>query len=134
MNDGLFWAAKQVDGQLQFFRDRTPTPGAAEAFLEKDRTMFVLDEKGVRKMTESELSERSAQLAAVAESTRLAETRKAEEQAAADEQARIDFAAWDRDPRNWDKHTRLVLAMAKPKEMSEADWQKRFDEEWEKLT
>jgi hypothetical protein len=133
MNDGLFWAAKQVDGQLKFFRDTTPTPGAAEAVLEKDRSNFVLDEKGVRKMTESELSARAAQMASIAESTRAAEEQKKIEQEAAEAQARIDFAAWDRDPRNWDKHTRLVLAMAKPKEMSEADWQKRFDEEWSKL-
>ena len=133
MNDGLFWAAKQVDGQLQFFRATTPTPGAAEAVLEKDRSNFVLDEKGVRKMTESESVERTAQLAAVAESTRLAETRKAEEQVAEEEQARIAFAAWDRDTAHWTKHEQLLLAIAKPKEMSEADWQKRFDEEWEKL-
>jgi pyruvate/2-oxoglutarate dehydrogenase complex dihydrolipoamide acyltransferase (E2) component len=29
MNDGLFWAAKLVDGQLRFYRDAVSTPGAA---------------------------------------------------------------------------------------------------------
>ena len=134
MNDGLFWAAKQVDGQIQFFRNRIPTPGAAEAVLEKDRSNFVLDEKGVRKMTKSELAARTEQLASVAESTRLAEIQKADERAAEEEQARIAFAAWDRDTAHWTKHEQLLLAIAKPKEMSEEDWQKRFDEEWEKLT
>ena len=133
MNDGLFWAAKNVDGQLQFFRDTTPTPGAAEAVLEKDRSNFILDAKGVRKITESELSDRTAQMASAAEAARLAEEQKKMEQEADEAQARIDFAAWDRDTAHWTKHEKLLLAIAKPKEMSEADWQKRFDEEWSKL-
>ena len=134
MNDGLFWAAKNVDGQLQFFRDTTPTPGAAEAVLEQDRSNFVLDAKGVRKMTESELSARTVQMESAAETARVAEEQKKIDQEA--EAARIlaEFKVWDRDTSHWTKHERLILAMAKPKEMSEADWQKRFDEKWSELT
>ena len=133
MNDGLFWAAKQVDGQLQFFRDRTPTPGAAEAVLEKDRSNFVLDEKGVRKMTESELSERAAQLAVENEAREAIKIAKDNEWAAAQEKAAADYDKWMKDQLNWRKLDRVLFALAKPKEMSEADWQKRFDEEWSKL-
>ena len=134
MNDGLFWAAKNVDGQLQFLRDTTPTPGAAEAVLEKDRSNFILDAKGVRKMTESELAARTVQMESAAEAARVAEEQKKIDQEA--EAARIlaEFKVWDRDTSHWTKHERLILAMAKPKEMSEADWQKRFDEKWSELT
>jgi hypothetical protein len=133
MNDGLFWAAKNVDGQLQFFRDTTPTPGAAVAVLEQDRSNFVLDETGVRKMTESELAARTVQMESAAEAARMAEEQKKIEKEA--EAARIlaEFKIWDRDTSHWTKHERLILAMAKPKEMSAEDWQERFDEEWEKL-
>jgi hypothetical protein len=133
MNDGLFWAAKNVDGQLKFYRDTKPTPGAAEAVLEQDLSNFVLDEKGVRKMKESELSARTAQMASAAEAARVAEEQKKIEQEAAEAQARIDFAAWDRDTAHWTKHEQLLLAISKPKEMSAEDWAKRFDEEWSEL-
>ena len=133
MNDGLFWAAKNVDGQLQFYRNTTPTPGAAEAVLEKDRSNFILDAKGVRKMTDSELSARTVQVESAAETARVAEDQKKIDQEA--EAARIlaEFKIWDRDTSHWTKHERLQLAMAKPKEMSAEDWAKRFDEEWSKL-
>jgi hypothetical protein len=49
------------------------------------------------------------------------------------EKAKADFEKWDKDTSHWTKHERLLLAIAKPKEMSAEDWQKRFDEEWTKL-
>jgi len=134
MNDGLFWASKLVDGQLQFFRDTTPTPGAAEAVLEKDRSNFVLDEKGVRKMTESESAARTAQLAVENEAREAIKVAKDEEWAAAQEKAAADLEKFERDPRNWTTRERIILAMAKPREMSEEDWMARFEEERNKLT
>jgi hypothetical protein len=80
---------------------------------------------------------RTARLAVVATITTAEDearrVQKDEEWAAAQEKAKADFEKWDRDTTHWTKHERLQLAMAKPKEMSEADWQKRFDEEWAKL-
>jgi hypothetical protein len=67
-----------------------------------------------------------------------AEALAAHEKAAADAQAArdkaiADFDKWEKDSRNWNRRERVILAMAKPKEMSAEDWQARFDEEWNKL-
>jgi hypothetical protein len=57
---------------------------------------------------------------------------EAEAQAARDK-AIADFDKWEKDSRNWNRRERIILAMAKPKEMSAEEWQARFDEEWSKL-
>jgi len=67
-----------------------------------------------------------------------AEALAAHEKAAADAQAArdkaiADFEKWEKDPRNWNRRERLILAMAKPKEMTAEDWQARLEEEWNKL-
>jgi hypothetical protein len=58
---------------------------------------------------------------------------KDNEWAAAQEKAAADFEKYDKNPLNWSKRERLLLAIAKPKEMSAEEWQARFDEEWNKL-
>jgi hypothetical protein len=58
---------------------------------------------------------------------------KDNEWAAAQEKVAADLEKFERDPRNWSTRERLLLAIAKPKEMSAEDWQARFDEEWNKL-
>jgi hypothetical protein len=58
---------------------------------------------------------------------------KDNEWAAAQEKVAADLEKFERDPRNWSTRERLLLAIAKPKEMTDEQWQARFDEEWAKL-
>lgn len=49
--DGLFWAARlDAQGQVEFYRGSTPTPGAAEHHATPVRYLY-MDETGVRKLS-----------------------------------------------------------------------------------
>jgi hypothetical protein len=109
----------------------------------KDEGLRILDEQKAPEGTVTtktiieDVDGRVARIAIVAtitEAEAMSEAAAAEETyRLAAEKAKADFEKWDKDTSHWDKHTRLVLAMAKPKEMSDEEWAKRFDEEWAKL-
>ena len=62
MSDGMFWAARMVDGQIQFYRADAPMLGAA--MYQGLPTMWpdlTVDEFGVRELTDDEKATRDAQ-------------------------------------------------------------------------
>jgi hypothetical protein len=87
MSDGLFWAAKLVNGQLQFYRSAVPTSGAALYWDKPDIYKYlILDDSGIHEMTQEQKDAVDAADAAAREQA-LAEqaAREAAEQAAGDE-------------------------------------------------
>lgn len=134
--DSLPTVKKYPDGSVKFGNELT-----IDDF--KDEGLRILEEQKAPEGTVAtktlleDVDGRVARLAVVSTITTAEDeairVQKDEEWAAAQEKAKADFEKRDKDTSHWDKHTRLVLAMAKPKEMSAEDWQKRFDEEWAKL-
>ena len=93
MRDGNFWAARMVDGQIQFYRADAPMLGAA--MYQGWTSMWpdlTVDEFGVRELTDEEKAARAAQResdyqASLAQQE--ADRQAAEVQAAIDREARM---------------------------------------------
>jgi hypothetical protein len=93
MNDGKYWAARMVDGQIQFYRADAPMLGAAMyQGLPHTWGDLTVDDFGVREMTDEEKGARDAQRefdyqASLAQQE--ADRQAAEVQAAIDRVARL---------------------------------------------
>jgi hypothetical protein len=91
MNDGLFWAAKMVNGQIQFYRADQPMLGAA--MYQDWPAMWpdlTVDDFGVRELTDDEKAARDAQRESDYQASL---ARQEADRQAAEVQAAIDRAA-----------------------------------------